>query len=66
MQAVEAAGADISSIMTLASEGGVREVVLRVRTINPAPVVWALGARGFTARDDGTAPPVAVVKSGSG
>jgi hypothetical protein len=37
--------------MTLASEGGFKEMVLRVRTINPAPVVWALQARGFTARE---------------
>jgi acetoin utilization protein AcuB len=50
VQAVETAGADISSIMTLTSEGGFKEVVLRVRTINPAPVVWALEGRGFTAR----------------
>jgi acetoin utilization protein AcuB len=50
VQAVEAAGADISSIMTLAGEGGFKEMVLRVRTINPTPVVWALEARGFTAR----------------
>ena len=26
-------------------------VVIRVRTINPGPVVWALQARGFTARE---------------
>jgi acetoin utilization protein AcuB len=51
VQAIDDAGADISSIMTLATEGGFKEVVLRVRTINPAPVVWALQARGFTARE---------------
>ena len=51
VQAVEAAGADISSIVTLTSEGGFKEVVFRVRTINPAPVIWALEARGFTARE---------------
>jgi acetoin utilization protein AcuB len=51
VQVVEAAGADISSIVTLASEGGFKEVVFRVRTINPAPVIWALEARGFTARE---------------
>jgi hypothetical protein len=51
VQAVEAAGAEISSLVTLASEGGCKEVVTRVRTINPAPVVWALQARGFTARE---------------
>ncbi|HWC04577.1 MAG TPA: CBS and ACT domain-containing protein [Methylomirabilota bacterium] len=51
VQAVEAAGVEISSIVTLASEGGFKEVILRVRTINPAPIVWALEARGFTARE---------------
>lgn len=51
VQAVDAAGADISSIMTLTGTSGFKEVVLRVRTINPAPVVWALEARGFTARE---------------
>ena len=50
VQAVEGAGVDISSIVTLASEGGFKEVVVRVRTINPAPVICALEARGFTAR----------------
>jgi acetoin utilization protein AcuB len=51
VQAVEAAGAEISSLMTLAGEGGSREIVLRVPTINPTPVVWSLRARGFTARE---------------
>jgi acetoin utilization protein AcuB len=50
VEAIDTAGADISSIMTLAAEGGFKEVIFRVRTINPAPVVWALEARGFTAR----------------
>jgi acetoin utilization protein AcuB len=50
VQAIDTTGAEISSIMTLAGEGGFKEVILRVRTINPAPVVWALEARGFTAR----------------
>jgi acetoin utilization protein AcuB len=51
VEAVEVTGAEISSLMTLAGEGGFKELVLRVRTINPAPVVWALEARGFTARE---------------
>jgi acetoin utilization protein AcuB len=51
VQTVGAAGAEISSLVTLASEGGYKEVIVRVRTINPAPVVWALQARGFTARE---------------
>jgi acetoin utilization protein AcuB len=50
VQAIDAAGADISSIMTLAGENGSREMILRARTINPAPVVWALEAHRFTAR----------------
>jgi len=50
VQAIDTAGADISSIMTFAGEGGTKEVIFRVRTINPAPVVWALEARGFTTR----------------
>jgi acetoin utilization protein AcuB len=51
VQTIDAAGADIASLVTLAGEGGFKEVVIRVRTINPAPVVWALQARGFTARE---------------
>jgi acetoin utilization protein AcuB len=51
VQAVEAAGAEISSFVTLTGEGGLREVVMRVRTINPTPAVWSLRARGFVARE---------------
>ena len=50
VQTVEASGADISSIVTFTGEGGSKEMILRVRTINPAPVVRALEARGFIAR----------------
>jgi acetoin utilization protein AcuB len=50
VQTVEAAGAEISSLVTLTG-GGVKEAVIRVRTINPRPVAWALHARGFTARE---------------
>jgi acetoin utilization protein AcuB len=50
MQTVEAAGGDISSLVTLPCGGGLKEAVIRVRAINPAPIVWALQARGFTAR----------------
>jgi acetoin utilization protein AcuB len=50
VEAVEAAGGDISSLVTLPCGGGLKEAVIRVRTINPAPIVWALQARGFTAR----------------
>ena len=51
VQAIEAAGAEISSLMTLAGEGGFKEVVVRIRTMNPAPAVWSLNARGFAARE---------------
>jgi acetoin utilization protein AcuB len=50
MQAVEAAGAEICSLVTLPCGDGLKKAVVRVRTINPAPVVWALEARGFSAQ----------------
>jgi acetoin utilization protein AcuB len=50
VQAIEATGAEISSLVTLAKEGGFKEIVVRIRTINPAPAVWSLNARGYTAR----------------
>lgn len=51
VQAVETAGADISSLVTLTSAGGLKEAVIRVRTINPGPTIQALDARGFRARE---------------
>src|SRR5262249_43919339 len=51
VQAVEATGAEISSLVTLVGDRGLKEAVIRVRTINPGPVVWSLQARGFTARE---------------
>ena len=50
VQTVEATGAEVSSIVTLTGSD-LKEAVIRVRTINPRPVVWALQARGFTARE---------------
>lgn len=50
VQAIDAAGADIASIMTLSGCDGSKEMVIRLRTINPAPVVWALEAHRFAAR----------------
>ena len=41
VQAIDTAGVDISSIMTLAGTNGSKEMILRVRTINPAPVIRA-------------------------
>jgi acetoin utilization protein AcuB len=51
VKAVEAAGATISSIVTLASRAGLKEAVIRVATINPGPTIKALEARGFTVRE---------------
>jgi acetoin utilization protein AcuB len=50
VHAVDMAGGDISSIVTLTSGSGLKEAVIRVRTIHPAPVVWALETKGFAAR----------------
>jgi len=44
---VESTGTRISSIMTLESPDGGREVVTRVPTINPASAVHALTANGY-------------------
>jgi acetoin utilization protein AcuB len=52
VQAVEASGVAISSIMTLRSPvTGMREAVIRVTTIAPGPAIRALEARGFAVRD---------------
>lgn len=51
VQAVEAAGATISSIMTLLDRGGVEEAIIRVATINPGPAIRALESRGYAVRD---------------
>jgi acetoin utilization protein AcuB len=51
MEAIEATGADISSLVTLTSPAGLREAVIRIRTINPGPTIQALEARGLRARE---------------
>jgi hypothetical protein len=48
--AKSSAGGEISSLVTLPGRGGVKEAILRIRTINPAPVAWTLQVRGFAAR----------------
>jgi acetoin utilization protein AcuB len=49
---IEAAGAAISSIVTLANPNlRLREAVVRVTTINPGPVIRALEAQGFALRN---------------
>ena len=48
---IESAGAGISSIVTLANPNlRLREAVVRITTINPAPVIKALEAEGFALR----------------
>jgi acetoin utilization protein AcuB len=50
VRTVEASGARISSVITLGTAGGEREVVLRLTTIDAGPATKALLARGFTVR----------------
>ena len=57
---VEETGSRISSVMTLETPTGEREVVLRLATINPGPAVKALEAGGYVVRDahrGASAPP---------
>jgi acetoin utilization protein AcuB len=51
VHAVEEAPAEISSIMTLADRSGRKDVIIRVRSIDPRPVVTRLVARGYSVRD---------------
>ena len=51
VHAIEGAEASISSIVTLPGRTGRREVVVRVRTINPGPAIKRLEARGFAVRN---------------
>ena len=48
---IEATGAPISSIVTLARQGRQKEAVIRVATINPGPAIEALEARGYAVRE---------------
>jgi acetoin utilization protein AcuB len=48
--AVEATGVPIASIMTLTSRAGLREAMIRVSALDPAPTVAALETRGFAVR----------------
>lgn len=50
VNAIEGTGATIASIVTLTGRTGLREAVVRVATINPAPAVAALEGRGFAVR----------------
>lgn len=53
VRAVEESGARISSVMTLDTPAGEREIVLRLATIDPGPAVRALEGRGLLVRDAG-------------
>jgi acetoin utilization protein AcuB len=50
VHAVEDARVEISSIMTLRDRSGHKDVVIRVRTIDPTAVVARLDARGYSVR----------------
>lgn len=51
VEAVEAAGAAVASVMTLVNRRGLREAIVRVRTIHPGAAIDALRARGYEVRD---------------
>jgi len=50
VRAVEEVGSRLSSVMTLASPTGEREVVLRLATIDPGPAATELARRGYAVR----------------
>jgi len=50
VSAVEGAGVDICSIVTLPTRVGRTEAVIRAKTINPGPAIAQLEARGFAVR----------------
>jgi acetoin utilization protein AcuB len=49
--AIEAAGALVAGVVTLVNRRGLKEAIVRVRTINPGAAVDALRARGYEVRD---------------
>jgi acetoin utilization protein AcuB len=51
VHAIEDASAEICSIMTLAGRSGQKDVVIRVRSIDPRPAIANLQARGYAVRD---------------
>ncbi|MBI3455952.1 MAG: CBS domain-containing protein [Candidatus Rokubacteria bacterium] len=51
VRTLEDAGVTIASIMTLPGRAGLKEAVIRVRTINPGPAAKALEARGYAVRE---------------
>ncbi len=53
VDAVEGAGAAITSLMMLEGRAGLREAVVRIATIDPRAAVGALEARGYAIREPG-------------
>lgn len=53
VRAVEDSGARISSVVTLGTVGGAREIVLRLATIDPGAAIKALTTAGLTVKDGG-------------
>lgn len=51
IDAIEGTGASISSIVTLPRRARRKEIVVRVRTINPGGAIRRLEARGYTVRN---------------
>jgi acetoin utilization protein AcuB len=51
VHAVEDASVEISSIMTLGGRAGQKDVVIRVRSMDPRPATANLEARGYAVRD---------------
>jgi hypothetical protein len=51
VHAVEEAPVAISSIMTLSDRSGQKDVVIRVRSIDPRAAISNLEARGYAVRD---------------
>jgi len=47
---VERAGATVASVMTLVNRRGLKEAIVRIATIHPAPAITALRARGYEVR----------------
>lgn len=47
---VQAAGAPVSSVVTLRDAAGAKDAVIRVGTIDPRPVIAALTAKGYTVK----------------
>jgi acetoin utilization protein AcuB len=57
VRTVEDTGSRISSVMTLETPAGEREIVLRLATIDPGPAVKALQGRGYVVRHGGRSTP---------